>query len=161
MQIAERTVVTFHYTLKNASGEVIDSSIGADPMPYLHGAGNIVPGLEAQMLGKRAGDKFQAIVAPEDGYGMPNQAMVQQVPRSAFPSGQALEVGMQFGVQTPQGPLAVTITKLEAEHVTIDGNHPLAGQSLHFDIEITEVRDATLEESLHGHAHGPGGHHHH
>ncbi len=160
MQIAERTVAMFHYTLKNANGEILDSSDGAEPLPYLHGAGNIVPGLEAQMLGKSAGDKFQAIVPPALGYGEHDQSKIQQIPKSVFPAGQPVEVGMQFGAQTPQGPLAITIAAIEGDMITIDGNHPLAGVTLHFDIEVVDVRDATLEENLHGHAHGTGEHHH-
>jgi FKBP-type peptidyl-prolyl cis-trans isomerase SlyD len=160
MQIADQSVASFHYTLKNAEGKVLDSSDGGEALSYLQGAGNIVPGLETLMLGKKLGDKFQAIVAPQDGYGVHNPSMIQQVPRNAFPVDQTLEVGMQFGAQTPNGPMAIVITKLDADHVTIDGNHPLAGQTLYFDVEITEVRAATEEERMHGHVHGPGGHHH-
>lgn len=160
MQIAERTVASFHYTLTNDAGEVLDSSQGGQPLTYLHGVGNIVPGLEHAMAGRSAGDSFQVKVAPEDGYGLPNDFMIQVVPRAAFQGVDELEVGMQFQAQTPQGPMSVVVAKIEGDEVTVDGNHPLAGQNLNFAIEITDVRDASLEEVMHGHVHGAGGHHH-
>lgn len=160
MQIGERTVATFHYTLTDATGKVIDSSDGRAPLSYLQGAGNIVPGLEKEMAGKQQGDVFNVVVAPEEGYGMPNPMMIQVVPREAFQGVETLEVGMEFQAQTPQGPMSVAIAKLDGDEVTVDGNHPLAGQTLHFAVEVTEVRDASLEELTHGHVHGPGGHHH-
>lgn len=160
MQIGERTVATFHYTLTDAAGKVIDSSDGREPLTYLHGSGNIVPGLEKEMSGKQPGDVFNVVVAPEEGYGMPNPMMVQVVPREAFQGVDTLEVGMEFQAQTPQGPMSVAIAKVDGDEVTVDGNHPLAGQTLHFAIEVTDVRDASLEELTHGHVHGPGGHHH-
>jgi FKBP-type peptidyl-prolyl cis-trans isomerase SlyD len=160
MQIGERTVATFHYTLTNASGQVIDSSADRAPLAYLHGAGNIVPGLEKEMAGRQTGDVFKVVVSPEEGYGMPNPMMIQVVPREAFQGVETLEVGMEFQAQTPQGPMSVAIAKIDGDEVTVDGNHPLAGQTLHFDIEVTDVRDASLEELTHGHVHGPGGHHH-
>ena len=160
MQIGERTVATFHYTLTDAAGKVIDSSDGRAPLSYLHGAGNTVPGLEKQMSGKQQGDVFNVVVDPEEGYGMPNPAMVQVVPREALQGVETLEVGMEFQADTPQGPMSVAIAKIDGDQVTVDGNHPLAGQPLHFSIEVTDVRDASLEELTHGHVHGPGGHHH-
>ena len=160
MQIGERTVATFHYTLTDAAGKVIDSSDGREPLSYLHGAGNIVPGLEKEMSGKQQGDVFNVVVAPEEGYGMPNPMMIQVVPHESFQGVDTLEVGMEFQAQTPQGPMSVAIAKIDGDEVTVDGNHPLAGQTLHFAIEVTDVRDASLEELTHGHVHGPGGHHH-
>ena len=160
MQIAERTVASFNYTLTNDAGEVIDTSEGRSPLAYLHGAGNIVPGLEKEMTGRKAGDRFDVVVAPEDGYGQPNPMLVQVVPREAFQGVDTIEVGMEFQAQTPQGPLSVVVSKVDAENVTVDGNHPLAGKTLHFAIEVTDVRDASVEELAHGHVHGPGGHHH-
>ena len=160
MQIAERTVASFHYTLTNDAGQVLDSSNGRDPLTYLHGAGNIVPGLEKEMAGRSAGDSFSVVVMPEEGYGQPNPMLIQVVPREAFQGVEQLEVGMEFQAQTPQGPLSVAIAKIEGDQVTVDGNHPLAGQTLHFAVEVTEVRDASLEEVMHGHVHGEGGHHH-
>ena len=160
MQIGERTVATFHYTLTDAAGTVIDSSDGRAPLSYLHGAGNIVPGLEKEMSGKKQGDTFNVVVAPEEGYGMPNPMMIQVVPREAFQGVDTLEVGMEFQAQTPQGPMSVAIAKIDGDEVMVDGNHPLAGQTLHFAIDVTDVRDASLEELTHGHVHDPGGHHH-
>jgi FKBP-type peptidyl-prolyl cis-trans isomerase SlyD len=160
MQIAERCVAMFHYTLTNDAGEVLDSSQGREPLAYLHGAGNIVPGLETALAGRSAGDSFAVDVAPEDGYGTRHDELVQQVPRDAFRGVGQVEPGMQFQAQTPQGALSVTVTKVEDDTVTVDGNHPLAGETLHFAIEVTGVRAATDEELQHGHVHGAGGHEH-
>jgi FKBP-type peptidyl-prolyl cis-trans isomerase SlyD len=160
MQIGDRTVASFHYTLTDNAGKVIDTSADRAPLTYLHGAGNIVPGLEKEMVGRKAGDVFNVVVAPEEGYGMPNPMMIQVVPRDAFQGVDTLEVGMEFQAQTPQGPMSVAIASIDGDEVTVDGNHPLAGQTLHFNIEVTDVRDASLEELSHGHVHGEGGHHH-
>lgn len=160
MQIAERTVASFQYTLTNDAGEVLDSSEGRDALTYLHGAGNIVPGLEREMVGHVVGDKFNVDVAPEEGYGTYIDELVQVVPRSSFDGVNDLAVGMQFQAQTQQGPVAVVITEIEEDEVTVDGNHPLAGETLHFAIEIVDVRAASEEEIQHGHVHGAGGHHH-
>lgn len=160
MQIAENTVASFHYTLTNDAGEVLDTSRGREPLAYLHGAGNIVPGLEEAMTGRGVGDSFKVDVAPEDGYGLHHEGLVQEVPRAAFQGVDEIEPGMSFQASTPQGVHSVTVTKVDAESVTVDGNHPLAGQTLHFDVEVTEVRVASAEELQHGHVHGPGGHHH-
>lgn len=160
MQIAERTVASFHYTLTNDAGEVLDSSTGREPLTYLHGAGNIVPGLESKMAGHVVGDTFSVDVAPADGYGEYVAELVQRVPRESFEGIDRLEVGMQFQAQTEHGPIPVVITEIEDDTVTVDGNHPLAGETLHFAVEITDVREATVEEALHGHVHGAGGHHH-
>lgn len=160
MQIAERTVASFHYTLTDDAGRVIDSSSGHGPLTYLHGAGNIVPGLEKAMLGRSVGDAFDVVVAPEEGYGEPNEMLVQVVPRAAFQGVDELAVGMEFQAHTPQGPMSVAIAKIEGDEITVDGNHPLAGRTLHFAIEVTDVREASLEEVMHGHVHGEGGHHH-
>lgn len=160
MQIAERTVASFHYTLTDDAGRVIDSSSGHAPLTYLHGAGNIVPGLEKAMVGRSAGDAFDVVVAPEEGYGEPNEMLVQIVPRAAFEGVEELAVGMEFQAHTPQGPMSVSIAKIEGDEITVDGNHPLAGRTLHFAIEVTDVREASLEEVMHGHVHGEGGHHH-
>jgi FKBP-type peptidyl-prolyl cis-trans isomerase SlyD len=160
MQIGERTVASFHYTLTDDAGQVIDTSSGREPLTYLHGAGNIVPGLEKEMSGRKPGDVFKVQVAPEEGYGMPDPMMIQVVPKEAFQGVDALEVGMEFQAQTPQGPMSVAIAKIDGDEVTVDGNHPLAGKTLHFAVEVTDVRDASLEELSHGHVHGAGGHHH-
>jgi FKBP-type peptidyl-prolyl cis-trans isomerase SlyD len=160
MQIAERRVASFHYTLTNDQGEVLDSSEGREPLTYLHGKGNIVPGLEKALAGKQVGDKLKVSVPPEEGYGLPMQELVQVVPRGSFQGIPEVEVGMRFQAESSHGPVLVVVTGVEGDQVTVDGNHPLAGETLHFDVEITDVRDATVEEVLHGHVHGPGGHHH-
>ena len=160
MQIADRTVATFHYTLTDDAGKVIDSSRGREPLSYLHGAGNIVPGLEKEMTGRSAGDKFDVKVNPDEGYGQHEPQLVQVVPREAFQGVEDLQVGMEFQAHTAHGPMSVAIAKIDGDAVTVDGNHPLAGKRLNFAIEVTEVRDASLEELSHGHVHGPGGHHH-
>ena len=160
MPIAQNSVVTIHYTLKDDAGEVIDSSREGDPIAYLHGHGNLVPGLERELEGKNTGDKVNVSVAPEQGYGEYDKSLVQQVPRRALQGIANIKVGLRLQAQTPQGPRAVVITRLVGDMVTIDGNHPLAGKSLNFDVEITDVREATEEELSHGHVHGEGGHHH-
>ena len=156
MQIAQNSVVAFHYTLTNDSGEVLDSSEGREPLTYLHGAGNIIPGLEKEMEGRAPGEKLQAQVTPEEGYGEVQSQLVQEVPRDAFQGVENVEPGMQFQAQTEGGPLMVTVTQVEGDTVTVDGNHPLAGQQLNFDVEIAEVREASEEEVEHGHVHGEG-----
>ncbi len=160
MQISENSVVSFHYTLTDSTGKVIDSSQGNEPLTYLHGVGQIVPGLENALLGKVAGDTLDVEVAAEDGYGERHDFMVQQVPREAFQGVDEIEAGMQFQAQTPQGGMTVTVTAVDETTVTVDGNHPLAGETLFFAVEIVSVRDATEEEMAHGHVHGEGGHHH-
>lgn len=161
MNVAQDKVVLIHYTLTNDKGEVLDSSSGGDPLAYIHGQGNIIPGLEQALEGKQAGDKMNVKVAPADGYGERDPQLVQSVPRRNFGGATNLKPGMQFQAQTPQGHTrVVTVTRVQGDMVTIDGNHPLAGEQLTFDVEITEVRDPTQEEIAHGHVHGPGGHHH-
>ncbi|MFN9730301.1 MAG: peptidylprolyl isomerase [Pseudomonadota bacterium] len=160
MQIAARIVASFHYTLTNDAGEVLDTSHGREPMSYLHGAGNIVPGLENAMTGRGAGDAFVVRVAPEEGYGPRHPQLVQDVPREAFAGVDRIEAGMQFTARSPQGAQQVTVTRVSGEMVTVDGNHPLAGEHLNFSIEVTGVRAATDEEVAHGHVHGTGGHPH-
>lgn len=162
MQIAQDKVVLIHYTLTNDGGEVLDSSSGNAPLAYLHGQGNIIPGLEKALEGKQAGDKLEVKVAPAEGYGERDDKLVQQVPRRAFGGVQNVQPGMQFHAQTSQGQTrVVTVKNVIGDMVTVDGNHPLAGEHLTFAVEVTEVRDATEEELSHGHVHGPGGHHHH
>ena len=156
MQISKHKVAGIHYTLRDNDGNVLDSSEGRDPLYYLHGEGNLIPGMENGLAGKSIGDKFQIKVPAEDGYGVPDPQMIQAVPISAF-GGQPVQIGMQF--QTNQGQV-VTVTEVIDDQVMIDANHPLAGQELNFDVEIIDVRDATEEEVTHKHVHGPGGHHH-
>ena len=160
MQIAPNSVAAFHYTLTDDENQVIDSSAGRDPLTYLHGSGQIVPGLEKQMEGRSAGDKFNAEVAPEEGYGAHQPELMQEVSCDAFQGVADIQPGMQFQGRGPQGEINVTVTKVEEGKVFIDGNHPLASKTLHFAIEVTEVREASAEELEHGHVHGAGGHHH-
>lgn len=161
MQIGENTVVTIHYTLTNSAGETLDSSAGQEPLAYLHGASNIIPGLENALVGKQVGDKLDVTVAPEEAYGEQREELIQKVPHDNFQGVDNIEEGMQFMAQAPWGEQPVTVIKVEEDGVTLDGNHPLAGQSLTFAVEIMSVRTATDEELSHGHAHGEGGHHHH
>ena len=160
MQIANQKVVSIHYTLTNESGETLDSSRGHEPLAYMHGMGNLIPGLEKALEGKQAGDKVKVKVAPEEGYGQRDDSLIQAVPRRMFKGMGDLQVGMRLQAQGEHGVRVVRITHLAGDMVTVDGNHELAGQPLNFDVEITEVRDATAEEMEHGHVHGPGGHHH-
>ncbi|QKI89299.1 FKBP-type peptidyl-prolyl cis-trans isomerase [Thiomicrorhabdus xiamenensis] len=159
MNITKDIVGLFEYTLSNDSGETLDASNG-NPLAYLHGHGNIIPGLEKQMEGKKVGDKFTAQVPAAEGYGERVEQLVQTVPSAMFQGVEQIEVGMRFEAQSEHGVHSVEVTKIEGENVTVDGNHPLAGVDLTFEIEITGVRAATDEEIEHGHAHGEGGHHH-
>ena len=160
MQASKDKVVSIHYTLTNDQGEVLDSSASGEPMPYLHGHMNIIPGLEGALEGKKVGDKLKVTVEPAEGYGERNDAMVEKVPKSMFQGVDEILPGMQFHAQTGDGMAVVTVTKVEEEHVTIDANHPLAGERLTFEVEVTDIRDASSEELEHGHVHGAGGHHH-
>ena len=161
MQVTQNAVVGIHYTLTNDQGETLDSSAGGDPLVYLHGNGNLIPGLERELEGKQAGDKLNVKIAAADAYGEYDKSLVQQVPRRSFRGVSDISVGMQFQVQSNAGPRMVTVTQVQGDMVTVDGNHALAGQDLTFAVEITEVREASEEEIAHGHVHGPGGHHHH
>jgi len=156
MPIAQNDVVTIHYTLKDDADKVIDSSSGGEPLAYLHGHGNIIPGLERELAGKSVGDRLTVRVAAAEGYGEYDRALVQKVPRRALKGIANLRVGLRLQA----GHQAVTVTHIAGDMVTLDGNHPLAGQNLNFDVEITAVRPATEEELSHGHVHGDGGHHH-
>jgi FKBP-type peptidyl-prolyl cis-trans isomerase SlyD len=158
MNIAANRVAYIHYTLTDDAGQVLDSSQGGEPLMYLHGAGNLVPGLEKALDGKNAGDSLKVTVAPDEGYGQRKESLVQQVPRRAFKGVRDLKPGMRFHAEGEHG--AVTVTQVTGDMVTVDGNHALAGQTLHFAVEVAKVREATAEEVLHGHAHGAGGHHH-
>ncbi len=160
MQIAQDSVALIDYTLTNDAGDVIDSSQGGEPLAYLHGHRNIIPGLENALAGKVVGDSLKVSVAPAEGYGELNPALLETVPRNLFQGVDTIEVGMQFQAQTAQGMQVITVKAVDGDEVTVDGNHPLAGQTLHFDVTVTEVRAASAEELEHGHVHGVGGHHH-
>ena len=159
MTVENGKVVSFHYTLTKAQGDVLDQS-QEHPMPYLHGAGNIIPGLEKELAGKKVGDKLTVNVPAAEAYGEYHEQLVNDVPREAFQGVDQIEPGMQFQANTPEGVQVITVKAVNGETVTVDANHPLAGQDLNFDVEIVEVREATEEESAHGHVHGVGGHHH-
>ncbi|MCC7413974.1 MAG: peptidylprolyl isomerase [Gammaproteobacteria bacterium] len=160
MRVAANTVVYFHYTLRNGAGAVLDQS-GDAPFGYLHGHGNIVSGLESALEGREAGEALDVQVEPGQGYGERDEALVQAVPRSAFEGVDVeIEAGMRFRAHSDAGPRIVTITEVADEVITVDGNHPLAGEVLHFAVQLTEIRDATATELEHGHVHDGDGHHH-
>ncbi|MDO8845233.1 MAG: peptidylprolyl isomerase [Methylicorpusculum sp.] len=156
MQVAENMAVSIHYTLTNDAGETLDSSIGSDALVYLHGQGSIIPGLEQALLGKAVGDKLNVEIEPSEAYGNYDEDMVQVIPRQMFEGIDVIEVGMQFHADVSSGPGVVTVINVEGDDVTIDGNHPLAGMKLFFDVEITDIREATMDELAHGHVHGAG-----
>lgn len=159
MQISENKVVIIDYTLTDDEGQIIDQAQGGD-FAYLHGARNIIPGLEQALEGKVAGDELEVKVEPAEAYGERNDALNETVPKEMF-GGEEVEVGMQFHAQSPDGDMVVvTIIGVDGDQITVDGNHPLAGMRLNFAVKIVDVRDASEEELAHGHVHGPDGHHH-
>ncbi len=160
MNIEKNRVVTLHYTLRDEQGAVIDSSSGRGPLSYIHGKGNIIPGLEQALAGRAAGDKVDVTVAPEQGYGRRDERLVQILPRTKFTGLSEITPGMQVRSSGPKGPRMLTVVRVERDFVTVDANHPLAGRTLHFSVEVEEVRKATHDEVSHGHVHGPGGHQH-
>lgn len=161
MTIKENSAVSFHYTLTDDEGQQLDSSAGKEPLAYLHGAGNIIPGLENALEGKSIGDSMTVAVSAAEGYGEVQIELIQEVPRGSFQGVDEIEVGMQFEAQTGNGDsVPVTVTAVTDESVTVDGNHPLAGKNLNFDVSIEDVREASQEELEHGHVHGVGGHNH-
>jgi FKBP-type peptidyl-prolyl cis-trans isomerase SlyD len=157
MLIADKKVASFHYTLSNEQGEQIESSRERQPMSYLHGARNIIPGLEKALTGKAAGEQFQVTIPPEEAYGERRADQVQRVPAKHFRDARQLKPGRLVSIQTRRGPVQATVVKVGRFNIDVDTNHPLAGQTLMFDVEVVEVRDATAEEIAHGHVHGPGG----
>ena len=160
MQIAADSVVLIHYTLKDDEGKVLDSSAGGEPLAYIQGHGNLVAGLEKALEGKAQGNRVEVSVSPAEGYGNRNEALVQRVPKRSLQRAGEIRKGMQFQAQTDEGLRVFTVTTVVGDMVTLDGNHPLADQTLHFDVQVVEVRSATEEELEHGHVHGAGGHHH-
>jgi FKBP-type peptidyl-prolyl cis-trans isomerase SlyD len=153
MQVAADTVVYIHYTLKNDLGELLDKSASDAPLAYLHGHGNIISGLEEALLGASAGDVLAVRVEAADGYGERHDELVQSVPVGAFDGVESVEPGMRFQAETDSGPHPVVVVEVAGDVVTVDGNHPLAGEVLHFDVEIDQVRSASAEELAHGHVH--------
>ena len=156
MQITKNKVAGIHYTLRDNSGNILDTSDGRDPLYYLHGAGNLIAGMEEGLEGKSEGDKLELKISPSKGYGEKDPTMTQKVPRSSFGE-QEVKKGMKFSAD--RGAV-VTVTDVGLDSITVDANHPLAGVELNFAVEVMEVRNATNEEIQHGHVHGPGGHHH-
>lgn len=160
MQVAKNKVISIDYTLTDAQGTELDSSQGRGPFAYIHGIGNIIPGLEAALEGKSKGDQVNAVIPPEKAYGTRDENLVQNLSRSQFDTDQEIQVGMQFQAMSEGGPRVVTVVSVDADNVTIDANHPLAGVTLHFDVTVKEIREASDDELSHGHVHGPDDHHH-
>ena len=160
MQVAKHKVISIDYTVSDPQGTELDTSKGRGPFAYIHGIGNIIPGLEAALEGKSSGDQVNTVIPPEKGYGARDEGLVQQLSRSQFDTKEDIQVGMQFHAMSESGPRVVTVIGVDGENVTIDGNHPLAGVTLHFDVTVKEIRDATSEELSHGHVHGSDDHPH-
>jgi len=160
MKISKGSVVLFDYTLTDDDKEIIDSSKEEGALTYLHGEGQIVKGLEKAMEGRKAGDAFKITISPEEAYGIHDPAKIAVVPTDQIEGGEELEEGMQLEASHGDEEQVVVVSKIEGDQVTLDGNHPLAGMNLHFEVTIREVRAATTEEIEHGHVHGPGGHAH-
>jgi FKBP-type peptidyl-prolyl cis-trans isomerase SlyD len=156
MQIADNHVVTLHYTVNTSEGEAIDSSLGGEPLAFIQGSNFMIAGLEEALYGKQKGDKFDVTVAPEKAYGDRHEKLVQKVPASMFED-MDVDVGMSFRATTDGGDQSVTIIDKDDEHVTVDGNHPLSGHTLMFEVSVEDVREATKDELAHGHVHGAGG----
>ncbi|MCK4841349.1 MAG: peptidylprolyl isomerase [Methylococcales bacterium] len=160
MQITDKLAVSIHYILTNSKGEQLDSSRNEDPMVYLHGSGQIIPGLENALTGKKQGEKFKVTIAPEDAYGERRDDMLQTVAMSMFEDMEGeVKEGMQFHADASHGVNVVTVTKVDGDDVTIDGNHPLAGEALTFDVEVVGIRPASKDELSHNHIHGEGCNH--
>ncbi len=153
MEIDNDQVVSIHYTLKGVEGDLIDSSVGGEPLMFLLGHGQVISGLESELLGRKVGDKFQIEIPPEDAYGIAEDEAVITVPISVFEDRSLLEEGAQLELDTEGGPTVVTVVKVGEEDVVLDGNHPLAGMTLNFDVEVIATREATAEELEQGHAH--------
>jgi FKBP-type peptidyl-prolyl cis-trans isomerase SlyD len=149
--IKKNDVVSIEYTLKDAAGQVIDTSVGQDPLEYLHGHGSIIEGLEKELEGKSINDEFSVKVSPEQGYGTRDEEMIEVVPIGNFPQPDELEVGGQVMAETEEGPVVFTVMKVEKDSVTLDGNHPLADQELHFEIKVVATREASADEIAQGH----------
>jgi FKBP-type peptidyl-prolyl cis-trans isomerase SlyD len=159
MEIADKTVVSFEYTLKDDAGKVLDTSDGREPLTYLHGQGNIIPGLEKALAGKTTGDSLEVTVGPDEGYGRRDESLIRNIPVRKL-SDKNPVAGRRYRAQLEEGVGIVVVTSVKGDYATVDANHPLADKTLHFSVKITEVRAATDEEITHGHVHGAGGHHH-
>jgi len=161
VEISADKVVLIHYTLKDDGGGVIDSSAGGEPLAYIQGHGNLVAGLEKALEGRQEGSSIAVSVEPAEGYGKHDSGLIQRVPKRSLQGSGEIKKGMQFQGRTGDGMRLFTVTGIVGDMVTLDGNHPLADKTLHFDVQVVSVRDATTEELEHGHVHGAGGHHHH
>ena len=159
MKNTKNPVVSIHYSLTNKAGEKLDSSIGSEPLSYLHGAGNIIPGLESALSETSVGDKLTVTIEAADAYGERSEEQIQTVSKEMFQGIDNIQVGMQFQADSSHGSAVVTITEVEGDNITIDGNHPLAGEQLTFDVEVMAIRSATETELEHGHIHGEGCNH--
>ena len=160
LALADGFVGIIHYTLKNDDGEILDSSEGKAPLVYLHGANNLIPGLEAELAGKSTGAAFNASIPPAQAYGEFNEDFIQVISKSMFEGVESIEVGMSFVAQGEGGAQRqVRVTEVNGEDITIDANHPLAGQTLHFEVEVVDVREGTPQEIEHGHVHAGGADH--
>ena len=160
MNISENKVVQMHYELKNDEGQILDSSKDKAPLAYIHGKGNIIPGLEKELLNKTKGDKIKTVIAPAEAYGVKDDQKIFKVAKKQFQGEGDIQVGMQIQAETDGRMEVGTVEGIEGDEVTLNFNHPLAGETLHFDVEVVEVRDASEEELSHGHVHGEGGHDH-
>jgi FKBP-type peptidyl-prolyl cis-trans isomerase SlyD len=156
LMIGKNAVVAIHYTLRDDAGQVMDSSSGGEPLTYLHGANNLIQGLEKELEGKAAGQSFTATIPPAEAYGETDPDLIQVVEKEMFQGVDDIEVGMQFTAQGSHGHQTITVTGVKGDKVTVDANHPMAGKTLHFDVEIVSVRDATAQELAHGHVHAHG-----
>ena len=160
LTIKKNNVVSIDYTLKNNEGTVIDTSSGRSPLVYMHGSGALIPGMEKSLESKSEGDEFHVSITPAEAYGNRDEDLVHKVNRAELAHLQDLALGMELEVQADDTPLVMTIIELTDELVVLDGNHPMSGQTLNFDIQVRSIREATSEEISHGHVHGPGGHDH-
>ena len=160
MQISKNKVVSIDYTLTDSKGEVLDSSSKGQPLQFIQGAGHLIPGLEKALEGKKAGDALKAQIPAKEAYGARDESLMQTIPKDNFEDIPDLKVGMELEAESDDGVRVITVVAIDGENVTVDGNHPLAGMDLSFDVTIVGVREATKDELGHGHVHGPGGHHH-
>jgi len=161
MKVAKNTVVSITYTLKDSEGNVLDSTDASDPLAYLHGVGNLIPGMEKALDNRDSGENFQVVIPPEDGYGTFDEDLIWELEKAQFAELEDVEEGTQFVLETDDEQVLVTVVDIKDDVVVVDGNHELADETLHFDITVVDIRDATAEEIEHGHAHGPGSAHDH
>lgn len=160
MIIEDKKVVSVQFTVKNVkTSEIIETSDGGEPLVYLHGFQNLVPGLERALTGKKVGENYEVTVQPEEGYGERDETLVQQVPRDAFQGIDNIKLGMEFQAESPNGPVVVEVVAVDDDTITVDSNHPLAGVTLAFSGTIQDIREATETELEHGHVHGEDGEH--